>query len=266
MCAANGIDWASISQMAHVNITLRKPFYYFKTVLSLSVLCHGEGPFPGSEPNTNVQNRHSKKTIIGLKDNVGETIFTPAAQAELLKNFYWSFFAKMMQDPHQLIVNNATLTEVLKLKLLRLLLRENGQPSFDRRRMNETSSQDDALKKLNIIWSKEDNFFTAYNQPLNETVEDLLYRQELKDLLRKHSSDSIISNTIPVSSLKENVSLNGERGRIEKVMTSPQRLMHTETRDVTALVTEETGLLEDKTYECLFPLENQCFVLTTNSY
>ncbi len=73
-------------------ITLRKPFYYFKTVLSLLVLCHGEGPFPGSEPNTNVQNRHSKKTIIGLKENVGGTIFTPSAQAKLLKNFYWSIF------------------------------------------------------------------------------------------------------------------------------------------------------------------------------
>ncbi len=49
--------------------------------------------------------------------------------------------------------------------------------------------------------------------------------------------------------------------------------MHAETRDETTLVTEETGLLEDLTYECLSPLENQCdkeltscFVSTTNSY
>ncbi len=150
-----------------------------------------------------------------------------------------------MQDPHQLIVNNATLTEVLKLKLLRLLLGENGQPSFDRRRMNEASSQDDALKQLNSIRGTEDNFFTAFNQPLNETVEDLLYRQELKDLLRKHSSDSIISNTIPVSSLKRNVSLNAEGGRIEKVMTSPWTVLHAETRYETALVKEERPRLRE---------------------
>ncbi len=35
------------------------------------------------------------------------------------------------------IVNNGTLTEVIELKLFRLLLGENGQPSFDRRRMKE---------------------------------------------------------------------------------------------------------------------------------
>ncbi len=35
------------------------------------------------------RNRHLKKNIIGLKDNVGET---PSAQAELLKNFYSSIF------------------------------------------------------------------------------------------------------------------------------------------------------------------------------
>ncbi len=124
-----------------------------------------------------------------------------------------------MQYPHQLIVNNAHCQQVLRLKLLPLLLGENGQPSFDR-------------KQLNSIWGTEDNFFTAYNQPLHETDEDLLYRQELKDLLRKHSADSIISNSIPVSSIKENVSLNGERGRKEKVITSPQMLMHMETRDL----------------------------------
>ncbi len=61
------------------------------------------------------------------------------------------------------IVNNATLTEVMILKLLRLILGENGQPSFERRQMKEASSLDDALKQLNSIWGTEDNFFTAYN-------------------------------------------------------------------------------------------------------
>ncbi len=69
----------------------------------------------------------------------------------------------------------------------------------------------------------EDNIFSVNYHPLHETDEDLLYRQELKDLLRKHS------NTIPASALKENVSLNAEGGRIEKVMTSPRTLLHEET-------------------------------------
>ncbi len=38
------------------------------------------------------RNRHLKKNIIGLKDNEGETIFTPPAQAEFLKDFYSSVF------------------------------------------------------------------------------------------------------------------------------------------------------------------------------
>ncbi len=56
-------------------------------------------------------------------------------------------------------------------------------------------------------------------------------------------------------------------------MTSLQMLMHAEIRDETALVTEETGLLEEPAYECLSLLENQCeekpttcSASTTNSY
>ncbi len=56
-------------------------------------------------------------------------------------------------------------------------------------------------------------------------------------------------------------------------MTSPHMLMHAQTRDETALVTEETGLVEEPTYECLSTLEDQyevnlttCCVPTTNSY
>ncbi len=40
-----------VRQFSKNGITLRNPFYYFKT---LSVLCHDEEPFPGSEKNTNV--------------------------------------------------------------------------------------------------------------------------------------------------------------------------------------------------------------------
>ncbi len=47
-----------------------------------------------------------------------------------------------------------------------------------------------------------------HDHPLHKTDEDLLYRQELKDRLRKHSDESTITNTISVSALKENGSLN----------------------------------------------------------
>ncbi len=70
------------------------------------------------------------------------------------------------------IVNNANLTEVLKLNLLRIFLGENGQPSFDRIRMNEASSLDDALKQLNRMWGTEANIFEVYDHPLHKTNED----------------------------------------------------------------------------------------------
>ncbi len=38
------------------------------------------------------RNRHLEKNIIGLKEHEGKTIFTPSAQAELLKDFYSSIF------------------------------------------------------------------------------------------------------------------------------------------------------------------------------
>ncbi len=38
------------------------------------------------------RNHHLKKSIIGLKDTDGETIFTPSVQAELLKDCYSSIF------------------------------------------------------------------------------------------------------------------------------------------------------------------------------
>ncbi len=38
------------------------------------------------------RNRHLKTNVIGLKDNEGETIFTPSTQAKLLKEFYSHMF------------------------------------------------------------------------------------------------------------------------------------------------------------------------------
>ncbi len=45
------------------------------------------------------RNRHIKKNIFGLKDNEGETIFTPSAQAELLKGFYSSIVREYDERP-----------------------------------------------------------------------------------------------------------------------------------------------------------------------
>ncbi len=57
-------------------------------------------------------------------------------------------------------MNSSTLTEVLKLKLLRLRLGENEQTLFDFRRLNEASSLEEALRQLNNFWG------TAYIDPL----------------------------------------------------------------------------------------------------
>ncbi len=62
----------------------------------------------------------------------------------------------------------------------------------------------------------EDNIFEVYDHPLHKTAEDLLYPQQLKDLLPKHSAQSIITHSMPVSSLKQNVYLISEGVRIEK--------------------------------------------------
>ncbi len=101
--------------------------------------------------------------------------------------------------------------------------------------MSEATSLGDALEQINRIWDTEDNIFVAYDHPLHETDEDLLYRQELKDLQLKHSVEYLITNTISACALKENVSLNAEGGRIEKVITSPRTVLQAKTRYDTAL-------------------------------
>ncbi len=62
----------------------------------------------------------------------------------------WSRWSETFIDYVNLlaIVNNSTLTEVLNFKLLRLLLSENEQSSFDPRRLNVAALPDDALKQL----------------------------------------------------------------------------------------------------------------------
>ncbi len=62
------------------------------------------------------------------------------------------------------IVNNSTLTEVLKLKLLRLLPGVNGQTPFDARRLNEASSVGDALYSIRVA---NDNIFAAHINIVN---------------------------------------------------------------------------------------------------
>ncbi len=73
----------------------------------------------------------------------------------------WAYWGETFSDYVNLlhIVNNSTLTEVLKLKLLRLLPGVNGQTPFDARRLNEASSVGDALYS---IWVTNDNIFAAH--------------------------------------------------------------------------------------------------------
>ncbi len=151
----------------------------------------------------------------------------------------WESFISTLTVKLLPIINNASLAEVIKLKLSRLLLGENGQPSLYASRMSEATSLDEPREQINRIWCTEDNIFAAYNHPLHETDDDFLYRQELKDLLRKHSLESLITNTIPASALKKNVSFYEEGGWIEKVMTSPPTVLHAKTPYETAMVKEE---------------------------
>ncbi len=66
--------------------------------------------------------------------------------------------------------------EVLKLKLLRLLLGEKRRTLFNARRLNEASSVEDALRQLNNLWGTNENIFAAHIHPLFDNEEDLLYR------------------------------------------------------------------------------------------
>ncbi len=68
------------------------------------------------------------------------------------------------------IVNNSTLTEVLKLKLLRLLLGENGQITFDARRLSEASTLEDALRQLNNIWGTDAYIHPLYDEQVSTNI------------------------------------------------------------------------------------------------
>ncbi len=74
------------------------------------------------------------------------------------------------------------------MKLLRLLLGEKGQITFDARRLSEASTLEDALRQLTNFWSPDDNIFAAYIHPLYDSDEDLLYRKYIKDLWLKPSA------------------------------------------------------------------------------
>ncbi len=133
------------------------------------------------------------------------------------------------------IVNNCTLTEVTKLKLLRLLLGENGQITFDARRLSAASTLEDALIQLNNFWSTDEDIFDAYIHPLYDNDEDLLYRHYLNNLLLKHSAES--RNSSP---LKEEISLTAKEENVERAMENPRAFVHAETQHEAALLAEET--------------------------
>ncbi len=155
------------------------------------------------------------------------------------------------------LINKVSVSEAIKLKLLRLCLGELGQSTFDARRLDEASSMDEALNHLNSMWGTEDNLLTKYNQPLHEAAEDLLYRDELKHLLQRHAPVPRITSTTTVGSLK-NASLIAAGESVERIVEKRRALVHAETHHEVALVTEETGLLEKQPYECLSPSTHQC--------
>ncbi len=110
------------------------------------------------------------------------------------------------------------------MKFLRLLLGENGQITFDARRLGEASTLEDALRQLTNFWSTDEDIFDAYIHPLYNNDEDSLYRQYLNNLLLKHSAES--RNSSP---LKEETSFTAKRENVERAMENPRAIVHTET-------------------------------------
>ncbi len=149
------------------------------------------------------------------------------------------------------------MTEVLDLKLLRLLLAENVQSTFGARRLNEASALDDALSLLNSIWDADDNIFAANIHPLYYNKQELLYWQHLKDILQKHSFKSRKCCTICPSLLKEDVSLTANGENVERAMETPRALVHEETPVV--LVTGGTRLPEEPP---LCPIQNTSVMIS----
>ncbi len=100
------------------------------------------------------------------------------------------------------------------MKLLRFCLGEHGQTSFNKRRLDEVSTLDDALMQLASIWGTGGNNFTSGVQPLHETAEEFLYRHQLKDLLQQYASECTNNSSMAAGSLKEKGSLTaaGEEG------------------------------------------------------
>ncbi len=75
---------------------------------------------------------------------------------------------------------------------------------------------------------------------MKERAEVLLYRNEFKYLLQKHTSEARITNITTVDSLKT-YSLIATGESVEKVMEKPRVLVHAEAQRAVPLVTEETG-------------------------
>ncbi len=58
------------------------------------------------------------------------------------------------------------------------------------------------------------------------------------------------------SSLKEEIPLTAKRENVERAMENPRAIVHAETQHEVALMTEETGLLEELPYECPSPCDH----------
>ncbi len=155
-------------------------------------------------------------------------------------------------------VNKVSVPEAIKVKLLRLCLGEHGQTTFDTRRLDEATTLDDALIRLDSIWGTEDNTLTTYPQPIQETAEEFLYRHQLKDLLQKYASECTNNSSIAVGSLKEKDFLTAAGEEVEVVVAHPRALMYAEVRKEVVLATEETTLLKEPIFEYLSLTEHQC--------
>ncbi len=81
------------------NITLWNPFYYFKTILSLSVLCHDEEPFLDAERNIDLPKKVNILTFVQYKRS-------PSAYTFKVYHEELNTSSKLMKNPGGSTNNN----------------------------------------------------------------------------------------------------------------------------------------------------------------
>ncbi len=154
----------------------------------------------------------------------------------------FSLCLRGIADALQHTTATTTSPEVTKLILLRLCIGELGLSAFDAQRLDEDSSMDGARIHLIRMWGTGEWPSPAWNSR----------RFPLSTRAQRYPTEEAT-----VGSLK-NASLIEVRVCVERTMEKPRIFVYAETQQEVALMTEETGLLEEPPYEWLSASEHQC--------